>query len=715
LKRTNTIFDERGAEKRLFCRDIRSIDMTIDGASLLSADFLSRYENKRPDNAGPLFDVVYLRTYSRWLDDKGRRETWNETVCRVVEYSMSLYSGPADREQLRQEAESLFDGIFHLRVLPAGRSLWVGGTEAAKKWPESQFNCSFVVIDELEAFWDLFHMLMCGSGVGFRVLKNDVSQLPRLRSNVAVRHLPYMPLHPAERIQDTTREKILNPQNLKTVLRITVGDSKEGWVASLRFFLIELAHGEADEIEFDYDHVRPQGERIRTFGGRAAGPQGLWEMYRDLITIIQRCEGALSPVDAMDMCNAIALNVVVGGTRRSSQIALGSPDDDGFISAKVDLWTDPNKAGLKWRVMSNNTVAFERRPSKEEMVSVFDCIQSNGEPGFLNLEAARKRRPNAHGVNPCSEIVLDNRGVCNLSTVVLSSFLDKENKRLLVTELLDAVRLALRVGLRQTNVELSMPKWSEVQKRDRLTGVSMTGVMDTFDFLGWELDGAQERYLLACMGDVANEESMKYAKEMRVPAPLLVTALKPEGTLSQLSTVSCGIHRSYAPYFIRRIRVSSIDPVCKALQYLGVPNEPDKSKPDRIVFSFPIKTDAKISSAEESAVDQLRRYYMFQECYTDHNSSCTLTFLPEEVNDVVDMVLENWDQTIAVAFLPKYTKAYPQMPYEEMTKSQYEEMASSFPDISNLADVVNRFEQGELLEDELEQDPSCAGGACPVR
>lgn len=243
----------------------------------------------------------------------------------------------------------------------------------------------------------------------------------------------------------------------------------------------------------------------------------------------------------------------------------------------------------------------------------------------------------------------------------------------------------------------------------------MTGIMDAFDAVGWEHDSQEAREFLSNLNRLANRAAIHYAKEMRVPAPLLVTTIKPEGTLSQLPTVSSGLHRSYAPYFIRRIRVSNIDPVCQALQHLGVPNEPDKSKPDRIVFSFPIKTSAKISSADEPAKRQLSRYLTMQECYTDHNSSCTLTVGDDEWEEVVDMFHNNWNKIVACSFLPKYTGAYPQMPYEEITKEQYEELIKQIPDLSNLSDVVNMFEKVEAEEDEIEQDPLCAGGACPIR
>jgi ribonucleoside-diphosphate reductase alpha chain/ribonucleoside-triphosphate reductase len=209
---------------------------------------------------------------------------------------------------------------------------------------------------------------------------------------------------------------------------------------------------------------------------------------------------------------------------------------------------------------------------------------------------------------------------------------------------------------------------------------------------------------------------MRYAKEMRIPAPVLVTCVKPEGTLSQLPTVSSGLHRSYAPYFIRRIRVSDIDPVCKALQAIGVPNEPDKSKPDRIVFSFPIETNAPYKAADEPAIDQLDRYYNFQRNYTDQNTSCTITFAEEEIPELIDAILDNWDDTVAIALLKKDTTAYPQLPYEAVSKEEYLELQSKMPSkdiLALLPRIVDKYERGEIGEDELES--SCQGGACGIR
>jgi adenosylcobalamin-dependent ribonucleoside-triphosphate reductase len=661
-----------------------------------------------------LFDVVYIRTYCRWLEDKGRRETWGETVERVVEYSLSLDTSHRGTEEKVREAEALYDKIFHLELFPAGRTLWVGGTSSSRKFPESNFNCTFITIDRLEAYCDMFHMLLCGAGVGFRVLRRDVRKLPLLLP-ITVIHKDYTPL-PEERRLEHTNVWISNcllPGKQKDVMVIEVGDSKEAWVKSLRYFFDALVAG--TPVYLNYDSVRPQGERIKTFGGRAAGPSGLREMFDKVAQIVREADGSpLSPVQALDIANLIALNVVVGGTRRSSQIALGSWDDEEFRDCKVGLWTDPAKKDKKWRVMSNNSLVFDtgEKPTREQLRAIFDRIMDNGEPGFFNLGSAKLRRPKAEGINPCGEILLDDKGTCNLSTVVLSSFVRDGKLDLLEVE--KAVRLATRIGVRQTMITMSLGDWDQVQKRDRLTGVSMTGIMDALDALGWRYDSTNARMLFSFLSDASNDEAASYASELRIPRPLLVTTLKPEGTLSQLPTVSSGLHRAYAPFFIRRIRVSSNDPVAKALRVLKVPHQIDPAKSDRIVFEFVVRSSAPISSAEEPALDQLNRYYEMQEHWTDHNSSCTLTFDPEEVPGLIERILEKWDDTVAIALLPKNTTAYPLPPYEAITEEVYNRLLPGQPDTSILADLVNRIERGEYQEGELEES-DCASGICPIR
>jgi ribonucleoside-diphosphate reductase alpha chain/ribonucleoside-triphosphate reductase len=375
---------------------------------------------------------------------------------------------------------------------------------------------------------------------------------------------------------------------------------------------------------------------------------------------------------------------------------------------------------------------------------------NNGEPGFINAKAASLRRPNYAGTNPCAEILLAPNGVCNLSEVNVAAFVKYEDNRyrLDVEELSEAIRLATRVGLRMTNVNLELPHWDEVQKRDRLTGVSLTGYVEAMDALGVDTSNDSSLVpvvddffdvtlgsLLLTMNRVANKEAVAYASEMRIPAPLLVTTVKPSGTISQLPTVSSGAHSSYAPYYIRRVRISSFDPLAKTMLAVGYPVYPEATtmRPEDFsklsnfekmkvldtaqtwVVEFPIKTSATRSANTESALEQLRRYFILQDCWTDHNTSITITFSPEEVDGLIDAILEDWDSYIGVSFLPKNTTAYPLMPYEEITLEQYAKRKNEVEHIS-WQRIVNELtlRESDLSADD-EFDPDCVGGACPVR
>lgn len=728
----------------------------------LTDEFIDTYTDKTvPFGGNGLGHFVYLRTYSRWLEDKGRRETWIETCRRVVEYSMRLYQGPSanNRENpynLYDEAELMFDMMFHLKVFPAGRTLWIGGTEAEKKFGTANFNCSFVVMDKISAFTDLFHLLMVGSGVGFRVLPGDVFKLPVFNPKIVVAHKPYNGKIPTERREDTVmfEEKEETIDALASV-HIVVGDSKQGWVQALDFYLQSMQRKDVESIIFNYDSVRPAGEILKTFGGRASGHSALKRMFRNIHKIIERTKnnnyvvansggyeygpfdqyGRLSTLDVLDINNHIGYNVVVGGVRRTAQIALFDSEDNRILNAKVGLWEQgSNNYGNDQRSMSNNSIFFEQKPSKEQLLDIFERIQHNGEPGFVNAVAARERRPNFKGLNPCAEILLDDRGVCNLTEVNLRAFVDTSGG-IDYEGLFKAVRLATRIGLRQTNTTLDLPEWDFVQKRDRLTGVSLDGVMDFVD----AHNATEENliHLLQLLRRDANDEARQYAYHMRVPQPLLVTTIKPSGTISKLPGISSGIHRGRAPYYIRRVRITASDPLAKAMYDAGYRIYPENNSngpsveafdsmgavdkwaalnaANTWVIEFPVQSATKVAVDSESAIEQFERYLLFQRHWTDHNTSITINFSPNEVDALVDSILENWHSYVAVSFLPKDTTAYPLLPEEPITAEEFEERSIEIYDINPhyIEKLLTQYEVKDQASELL--DPSCDTGICPVR
>ena len=731
----------------------------VNSRSFLSEEFLAQYKDVRPRNAGRLFDVVIVR-YLLQINEGGkwRLEKWWEACVRQVEYSMGLYSGHKTVEERIPEAQDMFDMMFHLESLPSGRATRIGGTEACEKYPESAFNCAFTDIQEIEDFCDAFHLSLCSAGVGFSILDELVARLPKLTSRFEVGHYKY---------DKESWVGFTGPRTERTEYKsykdnhiLQVGDSKDGWVQSLRTFLTVLTtpptFRDKHFIDFDYSWVRPEGERLKTWGGRAAGPSGLKQMFEKLErTIKNSSEGKLRPIHCLDINNSIGANVVVGGTRRAAEIALFSPTNQECIEAKFGDKTgwmghtdskekinykldyeakygkelakeiyarDKYEGKIDWipnpetdhRTMSNNSMVFESKPTMEKLTEIVQFIRFNGEPGIFNLEAAKTRRPNVSGLNPCSEILLASKGMCNLSSVSWPSHLIKEKDiyRVNYESLEKAYRNAVRIGARQTNVTLSLPEWDFVQKRDRLLGVSITGEMDALDRLGWQTNSKEHEDFLKWLRWVCHDETDKYASEMRIPKPLLTTCVKPEGSQSLLMTVSCGVHRSYSPFYIRRMKFASFEPICKALLDLNVPWEKDKSKKEsnRLVFEFPIASGAKIAADDESFESQFQRYLLHQDKWTDHNTSISLYVGEDEWEKVPEALYKNWDKVIAVSFLPKGYKGT-QLPYEAISEEEFNKRNETLPDLSKLCDIIDKYENGEQYEI---LDSACGSGACPI-
>lgn len=361
---------------------------------MLTKEFLNRYPDF-PQHMNDLGRFVFLRTYSRWIGTG--RETFKQMVQRVVEYSCSL--APIEDN----EPEELFDAIFHMRLFPAGRSMWIGGTKSAATTPLANFNCSFRVIDSFEAMVEGFYLLMVGAGFGFRVLPTDTENIPEINSDIVLAHKPYNPKEPYERREDT-----VSFEGDGTYL-IVVGDSKQGWVNALAEYFKAMQRSDLESIIINYDSVRPRGELLKTFGGRASGHAALRDIFKGIHKVLtqetQELDHSgiryLQPINAMDIMNMIGYGVVVGGVRRTSEICLFSPDDTEILDAKVGLF-DPthNNYNKTWRFMSNNSIYFTEKPTRAFLDTIKERIINSFEPGFINANEGLNRRANFNGVNP---------------------------------------------------------------------------------------------------------------------------------------------------------------------------------------------------------------------------------------------------------------------------------------------------------------------------
>lgn len=714
----------------------------------LSDKFLSRYWGLEAP-FDPVGSIVYLRTYSRFIDELKRREMWWETCLRVVEYSISLAQGKIDHDELVEEAEVFYDYLFNLKLFPAGRTLWVGGSKQSYIDASGNWNCCFRNIDSISSFTEIMYWLMLGSGTGFSVEDKCINQLPNFHANKQVTYKGWenskrgientlvitkhatLELEMKYLISSSLSKDLFNEMSVGEEVKIVVGDSKAGWSTATRAFIELLANPESFSLEVDLSNVRPAGERINIFGGRASGPKPLMQMLMGIQNTIGNSE-RLSAVQCLDICNYIGKSIVSGGVRRTSEIALCDEFNYEFVVAKENLWYDPAKESVRdIRSMSNNSIMYSKKPSREKIRDIMKVIRTNGDPGFWNRENSRRlAQGEIDGTNPCGEAALRDKQSCNLTTQNLMAFIKEEGgvKSIDWESLERSTRIVTRIGSRQTLCSQWHPEWDKVQKEERLLGVSFTGYGDLVEELKLSLE--DQKALLVFIKKIALEEADSYHDKLGIERSFRVTLVKPEGTISLLPGVSSGLHDRYSPFYIRRMRISRHDPLALALKDFGFNPSPENGQGDDLyskacdtwVFSFGVSSNTSRRAIDVPALEQLERYKLIQDNYCDrgHNASITVTVAEDEWNEVSDWVHDNWDSIIGITLLEKWDPegdgkaSHPQLPFESSTREKIEELNKATPKICErtIIDLLKKYET-EYEEQQLEK--GCETGACPVR
>lgn len=629
---------------------------------------------------------IYKSRYARWNEELGRRENWDETVKRYCDFFKNREGGE------HFPYEEVYNAIHNMEVMPSMRALMTAGP-ALERDNIAGYNCSFIPIDSLRAFDEIMYILMCGTGVGFSVEEKYVSQLPVVAETFT-----------------------------KSGTTIVVPDSRTGWASSLRELVSLLYSGRIPEI--DYSRVRPAGARLKTFGGRASGPEPLQRLYTYTCSLISGARGRkLTTLECHDLACKIADVVIVGGVRRSALISLSDLGDTRLQSAKNGSWWDLEPQ----RALANNSAVYNEKPPMEAFLNEWSNLygSKSGERGIFNQVASRKqviksgRRDPEHtfGTNPCGEIILRPNGLCNLSEVIVRP---KDS----LDDLRRKVRIASIIGTFQsmlTDFRYVRKVWRTNAEEERLLGVSFTGIFDNHQTLGKlpfydsTLDKNSNPHIplekaLEVLRDVAIKTNEDYAARIGIRASAAITCVKPSGTVSQLVGCSSGIHPSFSPYYYRTVRLDNKDPLCSFLKDQGLKNEPEKFHPDsQTVFYFPTKSHG-VPASQVGAMEHLRLYKAYRTHWCEHNPSVTIYYKDSEFLEIGNWIWNNWDDIGGIAFLPHSDHVYEQAPYIELTEVEYVKALEEVKEI-NWA----KFEEYEKEDATTNShDLACSAGICEI-
>lgn len=631
----------------------------------------------------PYENFIALSRYARWLEDAGRRETWEETVSRYFDYITSHLYETHKYTPSPDLVEEMKQAVLSRNVMPSMRAVMTSGP-ALHRDNVAGYNCSFLPVDSLRSFDEAMYILMCGTGVGFSVESTYVNKLP-----------------------------VVNEHFEKSSTVIVVDDSKAGWARALRELLAMLWAGQIPS--WDVSKVRPAGARLKTFGGRASGPEPLVGLFEFCVQVVKGAAGRrIRPIEAHDIMCKIGEVVVVGGVRRSAMISLSDLTDTEMAKAKSGAWweADPQRS------LANNSVAYSGKPTMDDFMSEWKSLydSKSGERGIYNVKAAQnqaakfgRRDPEIrYGTNPCSEIILRPYQFCNLSEVVIRHTDTEETLK-------RKVELATILGTWQstlTNFKYLRKIWKHNTEEERLLGVSLTGQFGNRLMSGMKGESELIR-ILRNLREVAVATNATEAESIGINPSAAITCVKPSGTVSQLTGVSSGMHPWHSQHYIRTVRGDKKDPLTRFLTDSGVPVEDDVMKPnDTSVFSFPIKAPkGAVLRDELSAIEHLNIWLIYQRYWCEHKPSITVSVKEHEWMEVGAWVWKHFDEVSGISFLPHSEHSYRQAPYQEISEEAYEAAVKNFPD-SITWDMLTFYE----VEDSTTgtQDLACSAGACEI-
>lgn len=640
-----------------------------------------KYSTKNASSTSSYEELIALTRYARWVPEKGRRETWEETVDRLMSFwdSRMEQAGKSSKRGWDDVREEVRNDILNREVMPSMRSLMTAG-EALNRDEVAGYNCAYLAVDTPRAFDEAMYILLCGTGVGFSVEEKYVNQLPPV----------------ADHMEGSSTE-------------LVVPDSKIGWATTFRELLSLLWAGRVPSV--DYSRIRGAGVPLKTFGGRASGPEPLKDLFNFAMKLFSHARGRkLRPVECHDLLCKVGEIVVVGGVRRSAMISLSDLGNEQMRTAKSGNWweTTPHRA------LANNSAVFDGKPDIDTFMREWTSLieSKSGERGIFNRQACKMicethgRDPeHEFGTNPCSEIILRPQQFCNLSEVVVRA--DDT-----ITDLRRKVRTATILGTLQstlTNFRYLSRRWKNNCEEERLLGVSLTGFFDrTTGPDCTPLDGEQ----LNSLRDHAVEVNAHWANRLRIPKAAAITCVKPSGTVSQLVNSASGLHPRHSKHYIRRIRQDMKDPVTKMLIDQGVPGEPERFNPENTyVFEFPIKAPEEAMTRDDmTAIEQLEVWLVVQKHWCQHKPSVTINVREDEWLEVGDFVYKNFEWMSGVSFLPHDGGTYLQAPYEEIDEETYQKLLDSMPSVD--------FTQLGSYESEdhttASQELACKGGSCEL-